>query len=148
MRRLFPLLIVVFAIASLAIFIFGDSGIIAYGRLEHYRESLAANVEALNARHDALEKELTQLKTNRESTIALARSLGLYQQGDRIVQLEGRVEKSEVYAMGDLLRMTPSNGGRSAVVKLIACIVAALLVAAAFILARAPRGRAVGSRGR
>ena len=148
MRRLFPMLIVVFIIASLAIFLFGDSGILAYARLKHYRESLAANVSALNARHDDLEKELTQLKENGETTVALARGLGLYAPGERIVQLEGRSTKSEVYAMGDLLRMTPSNGDRSPVFKLVAFIIAGLLIVAVFILSRVPRRRAVGNQGR
>ena len=148
MRRLFPLLIVVFIIASLAIFLFGDSGILACGRLLNYRDSLAANVDSLNARHEALEKELTQLKENRETTVALARTLGLYLPGDRIVQLEGRTGRSEVYAMGDLLHMTESDGSRSQVFKLAACIVALLLILAVVILARAPRRRALGSHGR
>jgi len=100
----------------------------------------AANVDALNARHEALEKELTQLKENRETTIALARGLGLYLPGDRIVQLEGRTGRSEVYAMGDLLHMTESDGSRSQVFKLAACIVALLLILAVVILARAPAG--------
>jgi cell division protein FtsB len=143
MRRLFPLLIVVFII-----FLLGDSGVFAYGRLERYRDDLAANVDALTARHEALEKELTQLKTNSETTIALARSLGLYAPGDRVVQLAGRTAKNEVYAMGDLLHMSASPGTRSPVFKMIACIIAAFLILAGFISARALRRRAVGSQGR
>ncbi len=148
MRRLLPLLIVLFIIASLAIFLFGDSGLIAYARREHYRENLAANVSALAARHQALEAELAQLKTNRDTTIALARGLGLYATDDKIVQLEGRVAKSEVYAMGDLLKMNDSDGNRSSIFKLAAFIAAALLILAAFISARAPRRRALGHHDR
>lgn len=148
MRRLLPLLMVIFIIASLAIFLFGDSGLVALTRREHYRENLAANVSALDTRHQALEAELAQLKANRDTTIALARGLGLYAPGDKIVQLEGRVEKGEVYAMGDLLKMNDSDGTRSSIFKMSAFIAAALLILAAVILTRAPRRKPLGHHGR
>lgn len=148
MRRLLPLLMVIFIIASLAIFLFGDSGLVAFTRREHYRENLAANVSALDARHQALEAELAQLKANRDTTIALARGLGLYAPGDKIVQLEGRVAKGEVYAMGDLLKMNDSDGARSSIFKMSAFIAAALLILAAFIFTRSPRRKPLGHHGR
>ena len=148
MRRLFPIFILVFIIASLAILLFGDSGIFAFGRLEGYRDSLAANVGALKERHASLETELAQLKENRETTVVLARSLGLYEPGDKVVKLEGTGTRNEVYAMGDLIRRTAPQADRSAILKSVAGIAAALLIFALFLLARTPGGRKVGHRGR
>ena len=73
MRYLFPVLIVVFIIASALIFFFGDSGLTAYGNLDRYREKLAANVEDLRQRNNELTADLTSLRNGSERTIVLAR---------------------------------------------------------------------------
>ena len=147
MRRLLPIMIAVFVAASAAIFFFGDSGLLAHGSLEGYRESLAANVEHLKIRNRALNAELANLRDNPEHTIVLSRSLGLYRQGDEVVKLEGVPPRAALYAVGDLLKQQKIRETRSATFKAAAVGITLLLFAFVFFLSRASHRRVHGSQG-
>jgi cell division protein FtsB len=147
MRRIFPLLVVIFIAASVLIFCFGDSGLLAYRDLQTYRGELAANVAALEERNQKLAAELEIERNSPERATVLARSIGLYRPGDKVVRLEGRQPRAELYAVGDLLKMNKSDGSRSPVLKTIAAAIAALLIAFALVTSRASRRRAHGSSG-
>jgi cell division protein FtsB len=148
MRRLLPIGFAAFAVASLVIFFFGDSGLSAYDGMSRYENALAANVEALTRRSQELEARLQRLKTDRESTIILARGIGMYEPDDSVVQLAGRPPRSEVYAMGDLLRMRRVDGTRNAALKEAAVGAAFASVIAAFLVALLGRRKTDGSRRR
>jgi len=147
MRRLLLIMIAVFVAASAAIFLFGDSGLLAHRSLDRYRASLAANVEVLKGRNDALVAELTSLRDNPEHAVVMARSLGLYRPGDEVVELEGVPPRAALYAVGDLLKMRKSSETRSAIIKTAAVGVSLLLLACAFFPTRASRRRVRGSQG-
>jgi cell division protein FtsB len=147
MRRIFPLLVVIFVAASVLIFCFGDSGLLAYRDLEKYKKELAANVAALEERNHKLDAELESERTSQERTAVLARSIGLYRPGDKVVRLEGRQPRAELYAVGDYLKMSKKDESRSAVLKAIAAAVAAFVVAFAFVASRAGRRKPHGSPG-
>jgi cell division protein FtsB len=146
MRRLFPLLIVVFLVASVLIYLLGDSGLLAYGDLESYRRKLAANVESLQQRNKNLAAELAGLKEDSEQNIVLARRIGLYRPGDEVVKLEGLAPRVEHYVVGDLLKLRKTNDARSAVVKAGAICLTVLLSAFALLSSRASRRRVRGSQ--
>ncbi|MGA2977149.1 MAG: septum formation initiator family protein [Spirochaetia bacterium] len=148
MRRFLPILAGIFAAASIAILLFGDSGVLAFRNMDRYRADLAANVDALKERNAELKDQLAQLQSDEESNRIMARGINLYAAGDAVVKLEGRTFPSETYAMGDLLRMRKTDDTRNAMVKAAAVGLAFLLAAFAFIAARVPRGRAHGSHGR
>jgi len=140
MRRLVPIGFGVFALSSLAIFFFGDSGLLEYRDELRYEQSLAANVDALKQRGQELAARLQMLKTDRESVIVLARGVGLYEPGDAVVKLAGRPQRNEIYAMGDLLRRRKPDIERNATFKEAALGAAFVLLLAAFLTAR-PGGR-------
>ncbi len=148
MRRLSPILIVIFLVASVLIFLFGDSGVLAFRDLESYRQRLALNVESLQQHNRSLTAELADLKENAELNIVLARRLGLYRPGDAVVRLEGlSTSRVERYVVGDLLKLRKSGGARSAVVKTVAICLSMLLTFYALLSARALRRKARGSQG-
>jgi hypothetical protein len=101
----------------------------------------------LESRNQALEAELASLRDTPERTIVMARSLGLYRAGDEVVKLEGVPPRAALYAVGDLLKLRKTSETRSAVVKATAVGVCLLLLAGAFLSARASRRRMHGSQG-
>jgi cell division protein FtsB len=117
MRRLFPLLILIFSTSSVVIFLLGDSGLTAFDDLAAYRDRLAANVASLEARNAELQARLTRLRDDPESAKVLARDLGLFEPGDHVIKLEGRPVRTEVHAVGDLLRYHGAPTARSRIIK-------------------------------
>lgn len=147
MRRLSPILIVIFLVASVLIYLFGDSGVLAYRDLESYRRRLELNVESLYQHNKNLTAELADLKGNTELNIVLARRVGLYRPGDAVVKLEGPSTRVEHYVVGDLLKLRKSGDARSAAVKTVAIGLSMLFTAYVFLSARASRRKVRGSQG-
>ncbi|HET6487848.1 MAG TPA: septum formation initiator family protein [Spirochaetia bacterium] len=129
MRRILLVLILCFSIASLLIYLLGDSGLLAYARLSRYHRNLAANVENLRQRNTELQSELTGLQKGRERTTILARSIDLYTTGDRVIQIEGMGRSRRTVAVGDLLSYNPPAETRSAAFKAGALLLAVVLLA-------------------
>jgi len=148
MRRLLPILLLVFVLASALIYLFGDSGLVAYRNLESYRRSLAANVESLQKRNAGLSSELTSIRSDPDRLVVMARDVGLYRPGDKVVRLEGVPGRAAHYDVGDMLSMRKAADTRSATVKVVATSLAALLLAYALISERAFRRRPHGGKGR
>jgi hypothetical protein len=147
MRRLSPILIVIFLVASVLIYLFGDSGVCAFNDLEGYRRRLVLNVESLQQHNRNLTSELSDLKGNAELNIVLARRLGLYRPGDEVVRLQGLSNGVEHYVVGDLLKFRKSGDARSAAVKTAALCLSALMTAYVLLSSRASRRKASGSQG-
>jgi cell division protein FtsB len=147
MRYLFPVLIVVFIIASSLIFFFGDSGLTAYGNLDRYREKLAANVEDLHQRNIVLSADLDSLRKGTERAVVLARGIGLYRSGEEVVKLEGRPARGEPTAIGNLVKLRKPAEARNSVVKSAAMGISAILLAYAGISIRRSRRRAHDTQG-
>ena len=148
MRRLVPIGFAAFALASLGIFFFGDSGLGAYEGMKRYEDSLAANVEALKQHNLVLKARLQKLKTDRDSNIVLARDIGMYEPGDAVVKMAGRPLRGEIYAMGDLLKRRKSNSDRNTAFKEAGLGAALVFLLAAFLAARVGRRKADGPRRR
>ena len=147
MRRLSPILIVIFLAASVLIYFFGDSGLLAFNDLEGYRRRLAANVESLAQHNRDLTAELADLKGNAELNIVLARRLGLYRPGDEVVKLPNQPNGAAHYVVGDLLKLRKASDARSAVVKTAAISLAMLMTAYVLLSSRASRRKARDSQG-
>ncbi len=148
MRRLFLLLTVVFSVASLLIFLLGDSGVLAYDDLAGYRARLAANVADLEARNAGLEARLKQVRDDPDTERVMARSLGLYDPGDEVIRIEGRQTPQEVNAVGDLLRYRGGPPARSSVIKAASLGLSVLLLVLALLRSAAVRRRVHAGQGR
>jgi cell division protein FtsB len=148
MRRLLPVLILVFAAASITIFFFGDLGVLACRTLERHRGNLSANVDALKMRNAALRAELAALKDDPSRIAVLARGIGLFHADDRVVVLEGLPQQMPDQALGDLLRQGKKRTDRNAIIKTVAIAVSALFLAYALLSLRRSGRKAHGSQGR
>ncbi len=148
MRHLLPIAIIIFIVAALSIFVFGDSGMLAYASLASYKESLSANIDSLEQHRAELTSRLERLRTDPESNIVLAQGIGLYRPDDVVVRLEGRPARTETYSVGDLLRMRKDTTSRNPIFKAVALGVSGLLLAYAFFSSRVARSRANGAQGR
>ena len=139
MRHLLPIFLPGFIVASLLISLFGDSGVLAYRRLERYRESLAANVEKLQAKNSSLKNELADLRDNPERSLVMAREIGLYRAGDEVVKIEGMTGQSSTYEMGDFIKLRRARTARNAVFKATGIGISGALAVLAILAARAQR---------
>ena len=139
MRRILPLLLLVFAAASLLTFAFGDSGLLALGSLAGYRDRLAANVASLEARNAALQARLQAVRTDPDTEKVLARDLGLVEPGERVVRIEGTAPQPERSVVGDLLRYHAPPTTRNAAIKAVATVGALVLLLLAFLRSRRDR---------
>jgi cell division protein FtsB len=149
MRRLLPLLATGFLIASLLIWLFGDSGLRVTARLERYRGDLEANVESLRERNAALEADRKRLRESVETNELAARDIGLYRPGDRVIRIEGLSARRGAYEVGTLLRMKRPSGAQNPYFKLAGIGVSASLIVLALALRRrASRDRPDGYRRR
>jgi len=148
MRRVFPILVLGFSAVSLLICLFGDSGVLAYARLEVYRRSLAANVAKLQERNIALQQELAALQKSPERNLVMARELGLYRPGDEVVRLEGLPSPVRTYEVGDLLKLKRDGTARNSVFKAAGLCGSLALAVFAVVMGRSSRKRAHGSPGR
>ena len=137
MNRLLAIGLVAFIAASLAILVFGDSGVTAFRGLTRYEQDLAANVEALRQRNLELQAELDRLRTDPETNRVLGRRIGMYAPGEMVVRLVGRPPRTEAYAVGDLLRMRRAAPVRNAAIKEAALVAVVVVSLAAFLSLRA-----------
>ncbi len=148
MRRLVPILAAGFITAALLTWAFGDSGLHAAARIERYRVSLAANVESLRARNAALEAELERLREDPAANEVLARELGLYRPGDRVLRVEGLAPRPRLYSVGTLLRRrSPGRPVNPWLALAGAAVSTGLLVARAVVRRRGSHGRLHSVRG-
>jgi cell division protein FtsB len=134
MRRLLLLCFIGFIAASLAVLFFGDSGVTAYRALEAYRNRLSANVDTLTDLNGRLTDDLENLKGDPNRIEVLARELGLFKDGDRVVKLEGGLAPRVSYQVGNLLRFPRQREGRGATMKTVGAGVTSLLAALFLVL--------------
>jgi len=139
MRRLLPIFVAGFAIASVLIYFFGDSGLIAYQRLDGYRQALAANIADLQARNEKLTQDLESLQDDPQRSLVLARKIGLYQAGEEVVKLEGFPRSTTSNEVGALLKLTKSRGSRNVIFKATGICISVALAALAFVAGRTSR---------
>ena len=145
MRRLLPIFVAGFVIASVLIHFFGDSGLLAYRRLDGYRQSLAANVDKLQARNVSLTSELASLRSDPQRSLVMAREIGLYEAGDQVVWLEGTAGPAVLYEVGDLIKLRKSKTSRNVVFKATGIGISGFLAAFAVIAGRASRRKGGGA---
>jgi cell division protein FtsB len=147
MRRFLPLGIIIFCVASISIYLFGDSGVVALRAMDRYQQNLSANVDALKQRNAELTAQLSGLQSDPENNQILARSVDMYGPDEAVIKLEGMRSSPVTYAMGDLIRMKRSDVGSTVVLKAVAAALILLLGAVTFMSARTPRRRANDSDG-
>ncbi len=147
MRRLLVIAFPGFVIASLLIWTFGDSGLLAYRRLDDYRQRLAANVEKLQSRNSRLTGDLADLRHDPETSLVMARQIGLYRAGDEVVKIDGIPGQTRPYEVGDLIRLPKSKASRNAIFKATGIGISCVLAVLTFLASRtARRDRHGGSR--
>ena len=145
MRRLLPIFFAGFAIASVCIYFFGDSGLLAYRRLDEYRQALATNVEILQARNASLAEELAALRDDPQRSLVMARDIGLYQAGDQVVKIEGFTPAALSNEVGALLKLRKSTTSRNTIFKAAGIGISSLLAAFAVAASRALRRKGRGA---
>ena len=107
MRRFLLFALLAYTTGSLLVYLFGDSGVSAFNRLTDYRDRLERNVGDLDDLNRSLQAELASLRDDPRRTEVLARDLGLYRPGDRVLRIEGARAGVEPYEVGSLLRLKP-----------------------------------------
>jgi hypothetical protein len=148
MRRLPLFALLAYTTGSLLVYLFGDSGVSAFDRLEGYRSRLERNVKELDTLNRSLQAELESLRGDPRRTEVLARDLGLYRPDDRVLRIEGAPVKVEPYEVGTLLRLKTPRRARGPWLKTAGLGVALLAALAAFLVSRRGRRPLHGARRR
>ncbi|HVP17689.1 MAG TPA: septum formation initiator family protein [Spirochaetia bacterium] len=148
MRRLLLIFVPGFVIASLLIYAFGDSGLLAYRRLDAYQKTLMANVEKLRSRNSDLNDDLANLRDNPEASLVMARQIGLVRAGDEVVKIEGMAGRPRTYEVGNLIKLPRTKASRNAIFKATGIGISSVLAVFALIARRSSRRNRFGrSRG-
>jgi hypothetical protein len=148
MRRFLLFALLAYTTGSLLVYLFGDSGVMALHRLEDHRDRLVRNVQDLEGLNRSLLAELASLRDDPGRTEVLARDLGLYHPGDRVLRIEGVPDPVQPYEVGSLLRLKAPRRGRSPWLKTAGLAVAALAALAVFLAGRRARRPSHGARRR
>jgi cell division protein FtsB len=148
MRRLILFALLAYATGSLLVYVFGDSGVTAFGRLERYRDRLEQNVRDLDVLNRSLQEELKSLRDNPQRMEVLARDLGLYRPDERVLRIEGSSAQVEPYDVGTLLRLKPPRHDRGPWLKTAGLCVAALAGLVTYLIDRRGRRPLHGARRR
>jgi cell division protein FtsB len=148
MRRFLLFALLSYATGSLLVYFFGDSGVTAYGRLEDHRDRLVRNVQDLEGLNHALQAELASLRDDPGRIEVLARDLGLYRPGDRVLRIEGAPDPVAPYEVGSLLRLKAPRRDRGPWLKTAGIGVAGLAALLAFLAGRRARRPLHGARRR
>jgi cell division protein FtsB len=148
MRRILSFALLAYAVGSLLVYVFGDSGVTAIGRLEDYHARLERNVKDLDALNRSLQAELASLRDDPRRTEVLARDLGLYRTDDHVLRLEGAPSTVERYEVGTLLRLKAPRRDRGPWLKTAGLGVGVLAGLVAFLLGRRTRRPLHGARRR
>lgn len=90
--------------------VFGESGLLAYGKLEERRTAMEANLLSLEKRHDALASQLEALKSDPERAAMEARSLGYLRRGEREILFAPWHEKPMDLDPGSVLPYAENAG--------------------------------------
>ena len=148
MHRFLSFALLAYAIGSLLVYVFGDSGVTAFDRLADYRARLERNVKDLDGLNRSLQAELASLRDDPSRTEALARDLGLYRTDDYVLRLEGASSAVEPYEVGTLLRLKAPRRDRGPWLKTAGLGVGALAGLVAFLLGRRGQRPLHGARRR
>jgi hypothetical protein len=148
MRKFLLFALLAYAAGSLLVYLFGDSGVSAFGRLADHRDRLERNVKDLEGLNRSLQAELASLRSDPGRTEVLARDLGLYRPGDRVLRVEGAPATVEPYEVGSLLRLKALRRDRGPWLKTAGIALAALAAFLSFLVARRGRRTLHGARRR
>jgi hypothetical protein len=148
MRRFLLFALLAYTIGSLLVYLFGDSGVSAFGRLTEYRNRLERNVKNLEDLNRSLQAEFASLRDDPRRTEVLARDIGLYRPGDRVLRIEGAQGAAEPYEVGTLLRLKAPRNDRGPWLKTAGLGVALFTALAVFLFGRRSRRPFHGARRR
>jgi hypothetical protein len=148
MRRFLLFALLAYAAGSLLVYFFGDSGVSAFDRLEAYHGRLERNVKDLDGLNRSLQAELASLRDDPRRAEVLARDLGLYRPGDRVLRIGGGPVPVEPYEVGTLLRLKAPRRDRGPWLKTAGLGLALLAALAVFLARRRGRRQLHGARRR
>ena len=97
----------VFLTCSLLSLLFGETGVTALARLTELNRRLESNLEDLYRKRGQLVSRLSDMRSDSEAIAIEARSMGLYNQGERVLLSEGLGEPNVLPEAGSLLSIEP-----------------------------------------
>ena len=91
-------------------FAFGERGMVAYGRIERYRDDLRAHIELLETDRDRLAAAAERLQTDAEQIRIESRRIGYLRPDEGIIRIPGRApSEPQIERPGDKLPRPERN---------------------------------------
>lgn len=116
------------------VLVLGEQGVLAYRQLHSYKENLEENVNALQDIGSELSVVSRSLRTDAGRIGTLARSLGYFEDNERLIRVEGFSLHEAPYSMGRMLNKIEAEGGMRPLVRTAAFMVGILYFAVAGLL--------------
>jgi hypothetical protein len=120
-------------------YIWGESGIVAYARLESYKERLQENIDRLRDVKETLSAKTELLQSDPETLALSAREMGYYRESERVIYLPGYDAEQNLYVVGELMRPFVKERVNPLVFRIFAVVVGVV----AYIVARYARWKTV-----
>ena len=97
----------------------GRAGLLAYRSVASYHEVLLDNLSELKEINSRLNREFEQLATNPEKIRLEARELGYFEDGEKIVKLEGRSREKRFFEVGRIIRWSGAHRDNRTLIRII-----------------------------
>ena len=113
-------LYVFFLTFSLLSLFFGETGVTALDKVRIRNQLLSENLSLLDSRQQALISKLSSLRSDPESIVVDARALGLYREGDKVVEFRNLRSVHLLPDAGSVLHLSPLPHADEGLLRLIA----------------------------
>jgi len=101
-----------FVVTAVLLLFAGNGGMLDYRTLRDYSTALQANIEELKSANEDLLQEVDVLGSDPKRIMLQARELGYFQDGERVIRIEGFNAGKNYYTVGKLLKRSPEQSRR------------------------------------
>lgn len=101
-----------YVVYSLLMLFYGQSGLVAMGEIEDYRNDLVVNLEEIQETNRRLHAEIDFLRSETEYISLESRRIGYFKPDEGIIYVDGYENRKNHYAVGKIIRWEESEDGR------------------------------------
>jgi hypothetical protein len=122
MKRVLPLFYSAYigiCVYALLNFLFGASGMLAFQKLEEFKDAVDENLLLLESTYEDLAQELNLLTTSSEVIRLKSRELGYFEENEIVIKVLGLNDRRNFHSVGRLIKYTDGEIDRKPMFRLI-----------------------------
>lgn len=129
---------------SLLSLFFGDTGVAALEKLRLRNNTLETNLADLQSKQADLADTLESLRSNPESVVIAARSLGMYRNGDNVVYFKNLKPVHSLPDAGQVLYLNPVRRTGDGVLRVFSIAAGVIVMLMSFVIHKVGNARRKG----